>query len=56
MAEYTTVWDAELASLARDFYEKKVGDCTAGELRALMEIMSARKRLAKVDAFIASLK
>lgn len=56
MNEDTLEYSRELRPLSREFFDKYVGECTPGELRALMEIRDARRRLAKVDAFLGSLR
>lgn len=47
---------ATIGSLSREFFSKHSKDCTPGELRALLEIRDARKRLAKLDEFLAGLR
>jgi len=56
MADYRSDFDEELMQLSREFFEKHVGNCTAGELRALGEIRDARRRLRKLDTFLAGLR
>lgn len=56
MADYRPDYDDELMRLSREFFEKHVGECTAGELRALMEIKNARRRLGKLNQFLAGLR
>lgn len=57
MGSYGSDWDDEkLVALSREFLEKHVRECTSGELRLLVEVNEARKRLAKLDAFLAGLR
>lgn len=56
MASYGSDWDEELVALSREFLEKHASKCTTGELRLLMELNEARKRLRRVDKFIGSLR
>jgi len=56
MADYRSDFDEELMQLSRTFFEKHVADCSTGELRALIEIRDARKRLRKLDTFLAGLR
>lgn len=48
--------DDDLMPLSREFYDKRVGDCNPGELRALIEIRDSRRRLRKIDKFLAGFR
>lgn len=56
MADYSRNYDEELLVLSREFFDKHLTKCSVGELRALAEIRDARKRLRKLDLFLAGLR
>jgi hypothetical protein len=56
MADYRSDYDEELMVLSREFFDKHLAKCSVGELRALAEIRNSRKRLARVDKFLAGLR
>lgn len=56
MTDYRSDWDYELSTYARNWLNKSVAALTPEEIGLLQALIAAEKRLAKVDAFIGSLR
>lgn len=52
MVDYRPEWDEAEVALSRELFDKHMSSCTPGERKAVLEILAARTRLSKLDAFL----